>query len=411
VKIAAIILSILAGVALVAYLILLNRQTMVTLEQLAASQVESNPITSTPEELPDVIRSADGVIAKCKIVPIRFVDLSFNTSGLIDEVLIQEGDIVNEGQLLAMLSNTEQFDASIASAELEILNAQQVLDQLYQNAPLAAAEALKELADLPVEISSSERQLTGLTSGVVNQTDIDIARANVVFSEKKLKDAQDAYRPYENKSEDNLTRAALLSKLSEAQKEYDATVRRLNQLQGTASETRVAQAEADLALSRVRYEIAQRKYELLKNGPDPDQVALANAKLKNAESQLIAAQAALANMEIRAPFSGTIASTNLRERQFAAAGEPLVKLVDFSEWQVETTNLTELNVVFLEAGNKAIFVFDSLPEAQFPGTLKRIQSLGENRQGDIVYTVVFSLDQFDDRLKWNMTCTADIKFD
>jgi hypothetical protein len=37
--------------------------------------------------------------------------------------------------------------------------------------------------------------------------------------------------------------------------------------------------------------------------------------------------------------------------------------------------------------------------------------LGENMQGDIVYTAIFELDQFDDRLKWNMTCSADIRFD
>ncbi len=410
-KIFAIVLSVLAGLALIAYLILLNRQTVVRLEQIAAAQAVSFPATETPDEPPEVVRSADGVIAKCKVVPIRYVDLSFNTSGLVEEVLVKEGEVVTEGQILARLSNLAQFQASITAAELEILNAQQELDALYREAPLAAAEALKELADLPVDISSSERQLAGLTSGEVNQADIDIAKANVAFAKKELDDAEAAYKPYENRGEENLTRAALLTKLSEAQKRYDERVAKLNQLQGTASDTRIAQAEADLAYQQVKYEEAQKKFELLKNGPDPDRVALANANLLNAEAQLAAAQAALDNMELKSPFAGTIAQNLLKERQFYAAGSPVIQLVDFSSWQVETTNLTELNVVFLDEGNKAVIVFDSLPDQQFPGTLRRIQSLGENQQGDIVYTAIFSLDQADDRLRWNMTCNADIKFD
>lgn len=409
-KRAAIIVSILAGVSLIFYLILLNRQTVLTLEKMASSQANNPPVVPTIETQPDVVKSADGVIAKCNLVPIRFVDLSFNSGGLISDVLVGEGEIVQEGQVLAQLSNLEQFEASIASAELELLNAQQALDTLYRDAPLDAAQALKELADAPVDIAASERQLAGLTSGKVSQTDIDIASANVVFAENKLKAAQDAYAPYANKSEDNLARATFLTRLSEAQKEYDDAVRRLNQLQGTASEEKIAQAEADLALAKARYESIQRKYEILKNGPDPDKVAAANAKLKNAEAQLAAAHASLEGLKLKAPFTGTIVTNELKIGQYVNPGIPLVKLVDFSDWQVETTNLTELNVVYLEEGNRALITFDSLPDLQFPGTLIRIQSLGENQQGDIVYTAVFELDQYDNRLKWNMTCSADIRF-
>lgn len=410
-KRAAIFVSILAGIALVVYLILINRQTAQSIEALANAQaVPVTNSTATLEELPEVIKSADGVIAKCKLVPKQFVDLSFNTNGLINEVMVQEGDTVSEGQVLARLGNFEQIQASIASAELDVLNAQQTLDELYMNAPVEAAEALKELADTPVEVVNAERQLQGLTEGEVSQADIDIAKANVAFAEKKRDDAWKAYEPYANKPEESLARANLLTKYSEAQKEYDAAVRKLNQLEGTASEAKIAQAEADLALARVRYENAQRRYEILKNGPEPDKVALANAQLTNAEAQLASAQAALNDMELKSPFSGTIVSTDLVKGQYVAPGVPVIKVADFTDWQVETTNLTELNIVYLQEGNRALIVFDALPDLQLPGTLTRIQSLGENLQGDIVYKAVFNLDQIDDRLKWNMTCSADIRF-
>lgn len=410
-KRAAIFVSILAGIALVVYLILINRQTAQSIEDLANAQAAPLVSTTSPlEELPEVIKSADGVIAKCKLVPKQFVDLSFNTNGLVNEVTVQEGEAVAEGQVLARLGNLEQIKASIAAAELDVLNAQQTLDELYKNAPVEAAEALKELADTPVEVTNAERQLQGLTKGEVSQADIDIAKANVAFAEKKRDDAWKAYAPYANKSEDSLIRANLLTKYSEAQKDYEAAVRNLNQLEGTASESKIAQAEADLALARIRFENAQRRYEILKNGPEPDKVALANAQLANAEAQLASAQAELNNLELKAPFAGTIVSTDLAKGQYVAPGVPIIKIADFSDWQVETTNLTELNIVYLEEGNRALIVFDALPDLQLPGTLTRIQSLGENLQGDIVYKAVFNLDQMDERLKWNMTCSADIRF-
>ena len=39
----------------------------------------------------------------------------------------------------------------------------------------------------------------------------------------------------------------------------------------------------------------------------------------------------------------------------------------------------------------------------------RIKPLGENKQGDMTYTVVIQPDQLDDRLRWNMTAAVAIE--
>lgn len=408
-KRAAIFVSVLAAIVVITYLILLNRQTMMTLERIAASQINIQP-TNTLEQVQEVVKSADGVVAKCKLVPIQYVDLSFNTSGLVEQVLVKDGDVVSEGQIIASLRNQEQIHSAIAAAELELATSQKALADLYNQAPIQAAEALKELANAPVDLQTAERQLAGLTSGEVSQTDIDIARANVVFAENKLKAAEEAYEPYKNKPEDNLMRANLLTKLSEAQKSYEEAVSKYNQLTGTASDLKISQAEANLAYSKVLYEEAQRRYEILKNGPDPSEIAIAQAKIDNATAQLESAKASLENTELKAPFDGEIVSNDLKIGQYIATGVPVLLMANFSDWQVETTNLTELNVVYLAEGNQASITFDAIPDQQYPGTLVKIQSLGENKQGDIVYTAIFNLDRLDDRLRWNMTCSADIKF-
>ncbi len=406
----AIILSVFALLALAALLVVSNNRASGTLG--ARQQQAGTSAAPVATRIPTIAAAAgrnDQVTAACKLVPVSFVNLSFNSPGLVSEVLVNEGDQVGKGQLLAHLSNLEQSQASVASAELDLVNAQQSLKTLYDEAPLKAAEALQALANAPDDVKTAEGKITTLSRPVYNQADVDTAEANMIFAQSKLKQAEDAYRPFQNKKEDSLIRAKLLSDLSQAQKDYDEAVRKYNSYFGVASETSISQAEADLALARVRQEDAQRRYELLKNGPDPDAVALAQARVANAEAQLAAAEGSLTNLELRAPFTGTIATLELKPGAYISPGADVLTLVDNSDWRVETTDLTELNVVRIAPGDKATITFDALPNIKFEGNVLNVSSLGENRQGDITYRVVSTISQLDNRLKWNMTCSVVIQ--
>lgn len=408
-KRAAIIISVLALIAFVVF-IFLGNQNPVSGSQQALTTVAPISQGLVPTLAPDLsaVKSSDEVVAEGSLVPIKYVNLSFNTSGLVDEVYVSDGDYVEEGQLLAKLSNQEEYESNLAAAQLDLVNAQQEIKTLYDNAPLAAAEALQDIASAPDDVADAERQLNNLQRGVVNETDVEIARANVAFAKKNLEDAQAAYQPFANKPEGNLTRAALLSKLAVAEKDYEDALRTLNALTGSPTDQKVAEAEAGLALARARLAEARRRYEILKNGPDPDQFTLAEARLNNAEAQLAAVEATLQKLELRAPFSGTIAKNDLKVGEYVAPGIKVVLLVDFSDWFLETSDLTELNIVRISEGSPAVITCDALPDIQFPGQVKLINAIGENRQGDITYTVQVDMNQLDERLLWNMTCSVVI---
>jgi len=408
-KRAAIIISVLALIAFVVF-IFLGNQNPVSGSQQALTTVAPISQGQVPTLAPDLsaVKPSDEVVAEGSLVPIKYVNLSFNTSGLVDEVYVSDGDYVEEGQLLAKLSNQEEYESNLAAAQLDLVNAQQEIKTLYDNAPLAAAEALQDIASAPDDVADAERQLNNLQRGVVNETDVEIARANVAFAKKNLEDAQAAYQPFANKPEGNLTRAALLSKLAVAEKDYEDALRTLNALTGSPTDQKVAEAEAGLALARARLAEARRRYEILKNGPDPDQFALAEARLNNAEAQLAAVEATLQKLELRAPFSGTIANNELKVGEYVAPGIKVVLLVDFSDWFLETSDLTELNIVRISEGSPAVITCDALPDIQFPGQVKLINAIGENRQGDITYTVQVDMNQLDERLLWNMTCSVVI---
>jgi HlyD family secretion protein len=87
----------------------------------------------------------------------------------------------------------------------------------------------------------------------------------------------------------------------------------------------------------------------------------------------------------------------------------IARVGDPSAWEIDTTDLTELNVVNVREGTKATVALDALPNVELAGEVARIEQYGENKQGDIVYTVVIVPDKQDERLRWNMTASVALQ--
>ena len=113
----------------------------------------------------------------------------------------------------------------------------------------------------------------------------------------------------------------------------------------------------------------------------------------------------MADMELRAPFSGTVIAVEVDLGEEVATDTVIVRLADISRWQIETDDLDELSVVNLNEGDIVSVSFDALPDVQIQGTVIRISQFGEEKQGAITYTAEIDLNEFDDRLRWNMTAS------
>jgi multidrug efflux pump subunit AcrA (membrane-fusion protein) len=106
------------------------------------------PLPPTPEPGVDTGESQPGIVsAEGRVVPIQFARLSFNTGGLVEEVLVLKGEAIAAGEAIARLEGHSRLAAGLAGAELEQLSAQQALDTLFEDADLRAAQALQAMAD------------------------------------------------------------------------------------------------------------------------------------------------------------------------------------------------------------------------------------------------------------------------
>jgi HlyD family secretion protein len=78
-------------------------------------------------------------------------------------------------------------------------------------------------------------------------------------------------------------------------------------------------------------------------------------------------------------------------------------LADFSQWVVETDDLTEIEVPEIAVGQMVEVTPDALPELQLSGRVESIGELYEEKRGDVTYTARILLDEGDERLRWGMT--------
>lgn len=369
----------------------------------------------TPTAVPVAVADT-GIVVDGRLVPRETVAIAFNSTGEVSEVLVEEGDIVDAGDVLARLGNREPLEATVAASRLELASAQQELltardarEQLYRDLPERLTQALQEVTTAKDELRKANIKNDNISSPA-STADLNEARANLAVAENRLEKAEDDYKPYEKRSETNLQRAYYLSKLADAQRKHEAAVKNLNKLLGGTSVFFESQAEAELRIAQERMDLAQEDYDKLQEGPDPDELAIVDGRIVTAESRIAAAEAAitsaeaaLADLDLVATIGGTVVEMDLIAGQRVTPGQEVLRLADFSQWYVETDNLTEIEVVNIAPGNQASITPDALPDLTLTGVVESISDLYEEKRGDVTYTARIRLDEVDPRLRWGMT--------
>jgi multidrug efflux pump subunit AcrA (membrane-fusion protein) len=377
---------------------------------------------STPQPLPTVVLdtprataqgapaavSGSGVTASGVVAPARQVTLAAAAAGSIQTLGAAVGDSVQGGQVLVSLSGSEKLAAALEAANLELLAAQQAVKALQDGAAQALADAQLRLANAQKALDDAKQRRTWMDYRIGSDSDIQSAQAAVVLALDRLKKAQDAYGPLENKDSNDVNRAAALDALAAAQKLYDQKVANFNALLNRPNPVDVNLAQAVLVAAQAEATTAQQQVDSLKNGPDPDAAALAAERLKNAQAQVAALQSSMADLELKAPFAGTVTRVNVDTGEWVAPGQPLLELADLSALHVETTDLSERDVPRLAPGQAATVQVKALNQ-NVAGHITAIAPLADTLGGDVVYKVTIELDAPPAALRAGMSVTVQFQ--
>lgn len=369
----------------------------------SCSSVQNAGSDSQANDAITPVISNTGVTVEGRLEPTDSVWLSFQSSGQVTDIQVEEGQSVKEGDILVVLRDQEAAQSELKAAELELISAQQALEDLNQNAKVAETQAHQVFVEASLAANNTNQTLADMDSESY-QDEIDDAWIKVQEAEDDLKDAQDTFDKYENLDEDNTSRKNAQTDLDAAQKAYDDAVRAHNLL---VYDLEQAQANADNA-----DQVAEQAYQDYKNrqdGPDPDELALMMAQVDSAQAHVDAAQKALDMMVLTAPFNGIMTSVDVTIGQVVSPGEPVMHLADFSNWFVETTDLDEIKAVKINSGKPVTLTVDALPGLVLKGTVEWVSLDYTEKSGDILYTARIRLDDTDPRLRWGMTMSVNFE--
>ena len=426
---------------------------------------ESTTDVAVAQTMDEPVTNENGrVSAEGQIVPLRDAAVSFPTGGRIAEILVAEGDNVQAGDPLLRLEatdlemNVRQADAALQQSEASLTSAQAQLETAQAgvvNAELGVAAAQAQLdlltaAPSPEEIASAEAGVAAAAAGInqaagnrdvaltgATESQILAAQANVAAAADTAQQARELHETLIHNEilGDAEEQARFASENAHAQ--LVAAQAALDELLAGPNSAEQAAANGGVSAAIAQRDSAQAQLDLLLAGPKAEQidaseiavaqaeaavveaqthvtqaeaaVAQAEAGVLQAQASLDAAQAALDQMTLTAPFAGTVVSLDLEVGEIVASGQPVVTLANLDAWLVETTDLTELDVVEIAKEHPVTVRVDALPDAEIEGTISQIDAVSTLSQGDVVYAVTIQLeDTAELPLRWGMTVFVDV---
>ncbi len=332
------------------------------------------------------------VTSKGAIVPAHYVRVGFAIGGTVTKVNVREGDSVKAGQVLAELDPVD-LELQVKSAADALDLAQKTLAQA--KIPATAEEITSAQAAYDSAVAALNKARQGPTA-----EEISILKANLGKAKAALDQAQAAYdraggasNPYSGMLPQSL-------QLQQATQDYQIALANYEKALRTDA-TAISQAEASVTQAKAALDLKQK-------GPRPEDIAVAESRVRQAQTGLEQAQAALAKARLIAPMDGTVTAATTRVGELVQAGAPLFTLADLSQLRVETTDLDEFGAARIKVGQPATIIVNAFDDRQLTGKVESIAHQSVTLPtGDISYVATLVLDKQDPDLRWGMTVKVE----
>ncbi len=295
------------------------------------------------------------VVATGSIVPVSQVELKSKASGLVERILVEEGQEVAAGQVLLELDR-------------ELLQAQ-----------LREAQANLQAVQARLEESRAE-EATARTAKTKMGTDASNLEGDLAFRERQV----ERYR--------RMTREEIVavSELDRYERERQEAFLKLEALR------------SELLMQDARIEAAGKR------------VARVQAEVSQARATLDRAEESLRYATIVSPLAGAVLKRHVEPGdavssilQLGSQATLLMTLGDMSRLFVEG-RVDESDIGKVYQGQAARVRVDAFRDRTFPGVVQRIAPLGEERDNVIGFEVRVAVEDGDELLRAGMSANAEI---
>lgn len=396
-------------------------------------------------------RIASTVNATGSIEPEALVTLTFGLAGTIEEVNAVRGQEVQAEDILATLDagelrlavqqaedalriqeltlaqrrNSEPTAATLASAEADIQAAEANLQVAEAN--LAAAQAGLQQAQ-----AQKAQLVAGPTAGQIAQAESQLAAAReqervaqetynqvtqcVTFTDPQTNQKREVCPGLgapEEQARARLESAVLSRRAAEAQlADLQETARPADIQAADATianaAAQVQAAEGNVAAAQANVTRAQAAYDRLLEKPGAEEIAILEAQVDSAQTNLALAELRLRQAMLIAPIGGRVAGVLIREGEQATPGAPAVTLLNEDAFHI-TVSVDEIDIDRVQVGQPVAVTLDALPDRPVQGVVSEIAPTSSSTSGVVTYLVTINIDEAQtEGLRPGMSASASI---
>jgi len=260
-----------------------------------------------------------------KIRAIQDVTIRSKIGGILQDVFFEEGDRVEEDQTLVRVED-EEYVLSVREAEAALFSARSDLTKTRQ---------LSRPQEIDAARAAYERA----------QADFNMAR--ITWERRK-----------------QLYEKEIVSK-----QEYDM-------------------AEMELRAKGASRDAAKEQLELVEEGARPEDIEMAQFRVKQAEAQLSLAKKRLNDTRIKSPISGVMARKMLDIGDLVVLGTPIANVVDVTTVETEV-GVTERDLPYLRKESKAVATVVAYQQRTFPGRIVFVGLKADDATGTFPVKIEF----------------------
>jgi HlyD family secretion protein len=321
------------------------------------------------------------------------ITLIWQTSGIVENVLVNNHDHVFAGQVLASLDG-DSLSQNMIETQANLINLQQQIDDLNNKAAL-------NYADAQLALINAQNKLDELTH---DRQWLNYPRCD-----------QDTIEDYWNEYQDRLSEVAdletvyydsrdsmILSMLTDTRQSRDTAYANYSYCSSPRTENEIAKADTEIAQAQANLEMAQQKLNAMTpDSPDPADVAELQLKIEAEET-------ILDMVELKSPISGTMSAISIQPGDQVTSGTTAFRIDDLSRLFVDV-KISEVDINRVAIGQEAVFTLDAASGKEYHGMVSEIATAGTYNQGVVEFNVTITItDSADKDIKPGMTAVVNI---
>ena len=298
-----------------------------------ASRKDEAEVTTVKLEVKPELRQT--VTASGEVRPVRYIKLTSEVPGRIEEIYVNAGDQVTQGTPLVRVDPTQLQ----SSQEAQWAAAQQAMNDI-QSARNAVGTAQQGLVVAEASVSSARQQLVAL------QTQVDRAQVDVNTAQRELKRFSD-----------------LIESGVASRSEYDAARDRFDQ-----AKIALQTARANLESQRIAVKESIERANQQKLAVQEAKTGIRSSEMRASQQQaLLRGQSSQRSKATQvSPLNGVVADIPTRVGEYAVSqlsSTPLMTIADMSTINVEV-NVDETEISNVEVGQQAKVKVDALGDKE-----------------------------------------------